>query len=392
MSPACGRRGGVPVRVLFLASTLKRGGAERIIIETAAGLQDRHGFRCRMLCLREGGKLGEELSDRGVETDSGFIRGRVDPSGFMRLRRVIKSEGPDVLYMLDHRNAVFYGVPASLAAGVRSRVMAVHTMGLHGGGRSVPRSVKMFLPWIDSVVTVARSQQEYLERVEGLPRDKMAYVPNGVDVNRFRPAADEAERKEARRSLGLPERGAVVATLSVLRPEKDHVTFLKAAAAVSKERPEVTFAVLGDGPEREKLENVAKSLGIEGRVRFGGWIADTAMALRAVDIVVFSSKPVVETAPLAGLEAMATGVPVVASDVGALREQIEDGRTGYLVPAGDSGSLAARICALLGDEPLRAEMARRSREIVEIKFRLDTSVAATAALLGGLAGARGAAI
>lgn len=287
--------------------------------------------------------------------------------------------------MLDHRNAVFYGVPASLGTGVRCRVMAVHTMGLHGGGRSVPRSVKMFLPWIDAIVTVARSQQEYLERAEGVPRSKMVYVPNGVDVTRFRPAADDFEKAEARRDLGLPERGAVVATLSVLRPEKDHVTFLKAVASIAGEWPNVTFAVLGDGPERERLQGLAGELGLGDRLRFGGWISDAAKALRAVDVVVFSSKPVVETAPLAGLEAMATGVPVVASDVGALREQMEDGQTGYLVPTGDPGALATKISELLADESLRRSMAKRSREVVEEKFRLDANVGASAALLRRLA-------
>jgi glycosyltransferase involved in cell wall biosynthesis len=181
----------------------------------------------------------------------------------------------------------------------------------------------------------------------------------------------------------------VVATLSVLRPEKDHGTFLKAVASLSGDWPGVTFAVLGDGPERERLESLAVALGLGGRVVFGGWIPDTAVALRAVDVVVFSSKPVVETAPLAGLEAMATGVPVVASDVGALREQIENGRTGYLVPTGDSEALAAKISALLADDALRAEMGVRSREAVEDKYRLDENVASSAALLERLARGKG---
>jgi glycosyltransferase involved in cell wall biosynthesis len=175
----------------------------------------------------------------------------------------------------------------------------------------------------------------------------------------------------------------------VLRPEKDHGTFLKAVAELAGRWPDVTFAVLGDGPERERLERLAEELGLGGRVFFGGWISDAAMALRAIDVVVFSSKPVVETAPLAALEAMATAVPVVASDVGALREQIEDGRTGYLVPAGDSGALAAKISELLADEPRRARMAERSREVVEDRFRLDENIAASASLLRRLARGEG---
>lgn len=386
-----GRNAEAPVRVLFLISTLRRGGAERVVVETAVGLQKMFGFRSRALCLRDEGPLGEELRRRGVETESSFIKGKLDPAGFMRLRRAISREKPDVLYMLDHRNAVLYGVPASLAAGVRRRVMAVHTMGLYGGGKSVPTSVRMFLPWIDAIITVAKGQQQYLEHTEGLPRAKMAYVPNGVDVNRFRPARGEDERREARGALGLPEDGPVVATLSVLRPEKGHELFFKAVAALSKEWPNVTFGILGEGPERERLEELAKRTGIDSRVVFTGWVPDTAAALKAIDIVVFSSKPVVETAPLAGLEAMASGVPIVASDVGALRELIEDGRTGFLVPPGDDVALAESIRKLLSDDSLRKQMAERSRVAVEEAYRLDASVAASAALLRRLVRGEGAA-
>jgi glycosyltransferase involved in cell wall biosynthesis len=373
------------VRVLFLASTMRRGGAERTIVETAVELQNSHGFRSRMLCLRDEGPLGEELRSRGVGTESGFIGGRVDPSGFFRLRRAMTVEKPHVLYMLDHRNAVLYGVPASLSAGIKRRVMAVHTMGLPGGRRSVPASVRVMLPWIDAVVTVARGQRSYLETSEGIPRAKMALVPNGVDVDRFRPPAAAAEKARAREVLGLPVDGPLVATLSVLRPEKGHELFLKSVASIERELPGAVFAIMGEGPERERLERIAASLGLSSRVRFTGWVSETEVALRAVDVLVFSSEPVVETAPLAALEAMASGVPVVASDVGSLREIVSDGETGFLFPPGDGRALAEKIRALLGDESLRESMSRGARRTVEQGYRLDASVAASATLLRDLA-------
>jgi glycosyltransferase involved in cell wall biosynthesis len=373
------------VRVLFLASTMRRGGAERTLVATAVELQNSHGFRSRMLCLRDEGPLGEELRSRGVGTESGFIGGRVDPSGFFRLRRAMTVEKPHVLYMLDHRNAVLYGVPARLSAGIKRRVMAVHTMGLPGGRRSVPASVRVMLPWIDAVVTVARGQRSYLETSEGIPRAKMALVPNGVDVDRFRPPAAAAEKARAREVLGLPVDGPLVATLSVLRPEKGHELFLKSVASIERELPGAVFAIMGEGPERERLERIAASLGLSSRVRFTGWVSETEVALRAVDVLVFSSEPVVETAPLAALEAMASGVPVVASDVGSLREIVSDGETGFLFPPGDGRALAEKIRALLGDESLRESMSRGARRTVEQGYRLDASVAASATLLRDLA-------
>lgn len=384
---AFGGAGGGPEEpsVLFLASTLRRGGAERALVETAVGLQENHGFRCRAGCLREEGLLGEELRERGVGISSGLARRRLDPVGLARLKGFLSRERPHVLYMLDHRNAVLYGVPASMAAGIKRRVMAVHTMGLLGGKRSVPTSVKLMLRWIDTIVTVARGQQRYLEHSEGIPRGKMALVPNGVDVGRFRPPADQREREEARRRLGLPPENMAVGTLSVLRPEKGHEVFLKAAASLAGTLQKVSFVVMGDGPERGRLEAMAKGLGLDSRVVFAGWVSDTATALRALDVAVMSSRPVVETAPLAALEAMATGVPLVATDVGALRELVKDGGAGFLISSGDSDALAKRLMALLADEAMRKRMSQEARKTVEESFRLEDSVAASAELLRRLA-------
>jgi glycosyltransferase involved in cell wall biosynthesis len=124
---------------------------------------------------------------------------------------------------------------------------------------------------------------------------------------------------------------------------------------------------------------------MNSRVTFSGWVSDTQTALRALDVAVLSSRPVVETAPLAALEAMATGVPLVASDVGALRELVEDGATGFLVRSGDSEALASKLKDLLTDEGLRSRMSRQSRKTAERAFRLEDSVAASAALIRRLA-------
>jgi glycosyltransferase involved in cell wall biosynthesis len=350
-------------------------------VETAVGLQSNHGFHCLAACLREEGRLGEELKARGVSLKSRLASRRFDPVGFVRLVRFLRATNPGVLYMLDHRNAVLYGVPAAVAAGVRYRIMAVHTMGLLGGKKSVPTSVRLLLPWISAIVTVAKQQQQYLEEVEGIPREKMAHIPNGVDVGRFRPPADEVERNEARRFLGVPSDNMVVGTLSVLRPEKGHEVFLEAAASISKQMDNVSFVVMGDGPEREKLEAMAKGLGMNSHVVFTGWVSDTETALRALDVAVMSSRPVVETAPLAALEAMATGVPMVVSDVGALRELVNEGSTGFLVRSGDSAALAERLVELLADEAMRRMMSREARKTVKEAFQIQDSVAASAALL-----------
>jgi len=170
--------------------------------------------------------------------------------------------------------------------------------------------------------------------------------------------------------IGIPiENPRVVGIIARLVPEKDHSVFLRAAKQVSDELSDVFFLVVGDGPERTKLERLAQDWGISHRVRFLGNLNPVARVLPMLDVGVLSS--FIESFPVCIQEIMAFKKPVVVTDVGGLREMINDEVEGFLVPPRDADSLAQKIRILLEDKDKAAYMGARGRERVEKEWTAE---------------------
>jgi len=198
---------------------------------------------------------------------------------------------------------------------------------------------------------------------------KIVVIPSGVDLDRFDrflPAGDPPL---------WARKGKVVAMVARFRKQKDHATLLRAAEQVLAVDPTVIFALAGDGYLREQAEQLAEELGIAPHVCFVGAVDPGAMPafLHHVDISVLVSKGN-EGTPNVVLESMAAGKPVVATDTGGCREAIRDGVSGFLVPPGDPGRLAARILELLQDEIEAARMGKAGRQRVEAEFALPRMI------------------
>jgi len=176
--------------------------------------------------------------------------------------------------------------------------------------------------------------------------------------------------------LGIDESDKVVGILAVLRPEKDHATFLRAARLVVDRVPDAKFLVVGDGPMRPEIERLIRELGLDDHVVLTGSRSDVPDLLRAMDVFVLSSSTV-ECFPNALLEAMAAGRPAVCTAVGGVPEMIEDTVTGYLVPVHDPGALADRLVHILSDSELAHRMGEAARARVEALFSLRANVSAT---------------
>ena len=160
--------------------------------------------------------------------------------------------------------------------------------------------------------------------------------------------------------------------VAALRPEKNHEMFLYVAALVHRTLPAARFLVVGDGPQRTKLEALAQSLGIAEAVRFLGTRSDVPEVLSLMDVLVLTSH--MEANPICLLEAMASEKPVVATRVGSVAETVLDGRTGYLVAPGDSQGMADRVLELLTDPTRAAAMGRAGREQVIAHWSVDRMV------------------
>lgn len=204
----------------------------------------------------------------------------------------------------------------------------------------------------------AAAAQLALERV---PAHKVAVVPNGLHVEHFTPRA-------------LPSSLRRVAMVANLRPEKGQDVLIDAVPEVLRRFPDARFDLIGDGSERAALERRARERGVADAVSFLGHREDVAALLAASDIFVLPSRS--EAFPNALLEAMAAGIPVVASAVGGVTEIVEDERNGLLVPPGDAGALARQICRLMDDSALATTLADNARTLVQTRFSFDRMVAA----------------
>jgi glycosyltransferase involved in cell wall biosynthesis len=208
------------------------------------------------------------------------------------------------------------------------------------------------------IICISEAVRRGLESDYGFPTGRMIIIPNGVDVDRFHPS----RRLAARREHGIPEDAIVLATACRLIPQKGVDVALRAFARVLERRPDarILFLVAGAGPERERLERLAAELDLCHRVRFLGFIADTARFVPAADVFMVPSR--IEAQGIIVLEAMASGCEVIASRVGGIPEMIRDPRFGTLVPHDNPEALAEAIAAslarLTADRSARASAAR----------------------------------
>ena len=364
------------LRVLFLANALGIGGAERQLVELARGL-DRRRFEPVVTVLYPGGPLERELAEAGVRLVSLDRRGRFDFTTVASLARLLRREGVHVIqpYLTP---ATFFGLSAALAARTPVRVATERSGGVRldrgGPGAWLYEWSQYRLMRAAADVVVANSEAGREDVVaHGVPRGKTMVIYNGVNPERV--SATEAETAAARRELGLPPEARVAGIVARLAPEKDHETFLRAAALVRRACPEAHFLVVGEGPERERLERLAAELGVAPFVRFTGSLVRVAPVIANLDVAVLCSVDV-EGCSNFLLEAMGLGKPAVCTDVGGNREVVRDGRTGFLVPCRDPEALAGRMLTLLRDPARARALGEAGREEFHARFSLARMVEA----------------
>jgi glycosyltransferase involved in cell wall biosynthesis len=358
-----------PIRVLFVVPALPVGGAERHLT-TMLPRMDPARFTPSVICIGEEGELFSTLRAAGIEARALRLRKRQAVRVLIELVMTMRRTRPDVVVVQGY-NAETLGRIAARIAGVKYTINWVHNAsGLVQRG-TVRRTVDRALTrWTSAYFGVAEAQRPYLVDELGHPDDKIRVIYNGVDLAKFRTSTDRGVLAE----FGFAEDDPVVGIVAVLRPEKDHVSLLRAARTVVDELTNARFLIIGDGPTRPQLEALCTELGITANVHFAGSRDDVARLLPAIDVFALTSTS--ECFPISVLEAMACARPAVCSAVGGIPEVIKDGETGYLVPPKNPLQLAARLVRLLRDPQTARRMGSAARARVEAEFDLDCSIAA----------------
>lgn len=341
------RPGGMEYGVLKLVNRLAGGPVESSICSTtpAGEIKSLLDPRVPLFELR-----------RRPGTDLGFVRD---------LYRLFRRERPHIV----HTHAWGTLIEGMLAARLARVPIVIHgehgTLQLRGYQRRLQR-----LAWgrADQVLSVSSLLAERMARETDFPLDRILTIRNGVDLARF----GTHDRAGARVALGLPLDGPLVGTVGRLVPVKDQATLIEAVARLRRQGLQVTVALAGDGPLRDELAARAAALGISGSVRLLGHIAEVERVLAALDVFVLSS--VSEGLSNTILEAMASGLPVVATRVGGTEEMVSEGETGLLVPAGSPDEMAGALQSILQDPARRARMGAAARTRVERDFSLPSVV------------------
>jgi glycosyltransferase involved in cell wall biosynthesis len=292
------------------------------------------------------------------------IRGGQDFTALRSLVRLIREFKPHIV----HTHTAKAGTLGRLAAWFCGVPVVVHTY--HGHvfrGYFSPMKTRAFVAierWLarrtSCLVAVSdQVRREVLECGIGRP-DRFTIVPLGLDLDRYLDA--DARRGELRRELGVAANIPLIGIIARLVPIKAHEIFLQVAQSLARTRPDAQFVIVGDGERRQELESLAGQLGVRERTRFLGWRGDLDRIYADLDAIVLTSRN--EGSPVALIEAMASGRPVVSTRVGGVPDLITDGQHGLLAPMDDVEALAAQVLRLLDSPALGAGLAAEGRERV----------------------------
>ena len=348
------------VRVLHVISSLTVGGAERLVVSAARGLSpDR--FDHQICCLSERGPLADEAAAAGIPVFCiGTFPGLSHPVAFARLLALIRRARPRVVHT--HLQAAnLYGRLAAWLAQVPVLIATEHNVYV-----GKPRRYVVVERWLaretDVLIAVSENVRRFLAEQLGVPPATVRVVRNGAAAL----APSSARIAELRARLERAGARPVVATVASLTAKKGHAFLFEAVARLRSQNIACTLVLAGEGPERQRLQATMERLGLTEFVHFLGSDSDVGSVLAVADLIVLPS--VVEGLPLALLEAMLAGKPVVATAVGGIPEVIVSGDNGLLVPPCDEAALADAIERVLQSPEVGERIGARGRCTVQQHF------------------------
>jgi len=356
------------MRILQISSASSFGGGERYAVDLSNSLTKR-GHQL-FAAVRPQSPLINYLQLPSSNIKTLPLRNALDARTAQALARIVKENEIDVVHAHMARD---YSLAAYAARGkptpkffvTRHVLFPLNRLHRHTLGKAA------------KVIAVSNSVAQQLRSQQLVPDEKIAVVPNGIDVDRYRRAVGNFDRKSFLESKQLPINSLLVGSIGELRILKRHDDFIRAAASVAREVPNTHFVIAGvdtspNEEYRRQLQALVADVELSDRIHFLGWLDDADQLLCALDAFVSTSET--ESFGLSIAEAMATGTAVVSTRTEGAQEVVEDETSGLLVPIGDVDQIASAIVRLLKDQELRVQLGARAAKVVYERFSLDRMV------------------
>jgi glycosyltransferase involved in cell wall biosynthesis len=356
-------------RILHIIYSLYRGGAERLI-ETQILVSKRRDYEIVVCSLAGGGDLVEAMETAGARVFLLSRRHKGTPASLLQLIGLIRRESIDLLHLHNSPGAL-WGTLAAVLGGLRIPIVRTeHCPYLPG---SVPLIYRVLYPYLSKraarIICVSDSAREtFIDRFPALA-DRYTTIHNGIRPELFDNLPPKAE---CRQHFNLPAKAILLGTVGHLVPVKNQIDLIEALRLIRSRVPEAHLAIMGEGELETALKARASSLGVSESLSLIPATPRVELFFGALDIFALSSRS--EGMPLTLLEAMAAGLPVVATRVGGIPEVIEHGETGYLVPAGSPPMLAEQLSGLILNHETALEKGLRGRERVQRRFTAERMV------------------
>ena len=356
--------------VCFFSSASGYGGAEKYLETLMVGCTG-SGLDCLMIVNSDNLRFQSELDSCGasyIAIDMDAYR----PNMYVQMFSILKKYSP-VLLHINLPGPWGGGLVACTArlSGIKSIVTTEH---LPMFGPSIRHSPIKRLNgiFINRTITVSYENVQYLKNIHHIKQERIDIVHNGIDIDQFAVAGNKDERARLRQESGFTESDFVFGIVGRITEQKGHQYAIRALSELSKKYPEIKIAVFGDGELMNNCKDMVASLKLKSQVSFTGFQSDMQKVYKTLDALLMPST--FEALPLTLLEAMASGVPAIASNINGIPEVVRDGVNGLLVPPADIGALVNGIELIYNDRDLLNKMGVAARNTIELEFSLEKMV------------------
>ncbi|HBZ86352.1 MAG TPA: hypothetical protein DEO67_04345 [Candidatus Edwardsbacteria bacterium] len=327
------------------------------MVELACGLKEL-GHKVTICCLNSLGPLANEAASRGTEVVCLNKKSKYDIRVIFKLIRLLRQRNIDVLQTFLF-GADLWGRLAGRLVGVKVLLTSNRSGGIHYEKKELWFE-RMLWPLADGIISNTNIGRIRLTQFIGIPENKTYFVPNGYNLDKFNALS---ERGAVRRELNLKNDCFLAVITGSIKPVKNHQMLVKAAAMAIEKKKNIFFLVVGQGVAEKEIRELVKESGLMNNFRFLGQRLDVPNLLAASNVGLLTSKW--EGFSNSILEYMATGLPVVATDVGGVRDLITPDKTGYLVPSDDAPAMAQKLLELFNDPIKSRAMGQAGKEWVQ---------------------------